>query len=43
MLTNNIAGVALKLKHERDVVKKDMKVLQEQLNEQSEKLNMIQK
>ena len=42
MLTNNIAGVASKLKHERDVLEKDMKVLQEQFNEQSEKLNMIQ-
>ena len=42
MLTNNIAGVASKLKHERDVLEKDMKVLQEQFNEQSEKLNMVQ-
>ena len=42
MLTNNIAGVASKLKRERDVLEKDMKVLQEQFNEQSEKLNMIQ-
>lgn len=33
MLTNNIAGVASKLKHERDVLEKDMKVLQEQFNE----------
>ena len=38
----NITGVASKLKHERDVLEKDMKVLQEQFNEQSEKLNMIQ-
>lgn len=42
MLTNNIAGVASKLKRERNVLEKDMKVLQEQFNEQSEKLNMIQ-
>lgn len=27
MLTNNIAGVASKLKRERDVLEKDMKVL----------------
>ena len=42
MLTNNIAGVAAKRKHERDALEKDMKVLQEQFNEQSEKLNVIQ-
>ena len=42
MLTNNIAGVAAKRKHERDALEKDMKVLQEQFKEQSEKLNVIQ-
>lgn len=41
-ITNNIAGVAAKSKSERDVFEKDLKVLQEQFNEQSEKLNVIQ-
>lgn len=42
-ITNNIAGVAAKCKHERDVFERDLKVLQEQFDEQSEKLNAIQK
>ena len=40
--TNNIAGVAAKRKHERDAFEQDLKGLQEQFNEQSEKLNEIQ-
>ena len=41
-ITNNIAGVAAKVKHERDAFEQDLKGLQEQFNEQSEKLNEIQ-
>lgn len=41
-ITNNIAGVAAKRKHERDAFEQDLKGLQEQFNEQSEKLNEIQ-
>ena len=41
-ITNNIAGVVAKRKHERDAFEQDLKGLQEQLNEQSEKLNEIQ-
>lgn len=41
-ITNNIAGVAAKRKHERDAFEQDIKGLQEQFNEQSEKLNEIQ-
>ena len=35
-ITNNIAGVAAKCKHERDAFEQDLKGLQEQFNEQSE-------
>lgn len=41
-ITNNIAGVAAKCKNERDAFEQDLKVLQEQFSEQSEKLNEIQ-
>ena len=41
-ITNNIAGVVAKRKHERDAFEQDLKGLQEQFNEQSEKLNEIQ-
>ena len=41
-ITNNIAGVAAKRKHERDAFEQDLKGLQEQFDEQSEKLNEIQ-
>lgn len=41
-ITNNIAGVAAKCKNERDAFEQDLKVLQEQFSEQSEKLNKIQ-
>ena len=41
-ITNNIAGVAAKCKHERDAFEEDLKGLQEQFNEQSENLNEIQ-
>ena len=33
-ITNNIAGVAAKRKHERDAFEQDLKGLQEQFNEQ---------
>ena len=42
IITNNIAGVAAKCKHERDAFEQDLKSLQEQFNEQSENLNEIQ-
>jgi len=41
-ITNNIAGVAVKCKRERDTFEQDLKGLQGQFNEQSEKLNEIQ-
>lgn len=41
-ITNSIAGVAAKCKMERDAFEQDLKFLQEQFSEQSEKLNGIQ-